>query len=227
MLEGVGRGQSMYSYLDLCGVDGIEITKLKFSFRMFFPEHDIRLQSGNLQEVINTLGANFPNEKKGISGLFKEMTNIYKDISKFLPKSAPMWQQLPTFPFRYRSLFLAMTKTLKQVLDKHIKDEKLKGLLFGNYGYFGLPPSRVDILPLIANSAYWTEGSYYPIGGSNVISDALVQSIKRNKGEILLNSEVVSIIVQDGKAVGVQTASGPKIFRQKYRVQCKCRPYVQ
>jgi all-trans-retinol 13,14-reductase len=212
MLEGVGRNQSVYKFLELCGVDGIEFTKLKFSFRMVFPEHDIRLQSGNAQEIINTLQASFPNEKKGISELFKEMSNIYGDISKFLPKTAPMWQQLPSFPFRYRSLFMGMTKTLKQVLDKHIKDEKLKGLLFGNYGYFGLPPSRVDILPLIANSSYWMEGSYYPIGGSHVISDAFVQSIKQNKGEILLNSEVVSIIVQDDKAVGVQVASGQKYF---------------
>jgi all-trans-retinol 13,14-reductase len=123
-----------------------------------------------------------------------------------------MWQQLPGFPFHYKSLFFAMNKTLKQVLDKHIKDEKLKGLLFGNYGYFGLPPGKVNILPLIANTAYWIEGSYYPLGGSQTISDALVESIKRSDGEVLLNSEVTSVIVNDSIAVGVQTATGDKYF---------------
>ena len=213
MLEGVERGQFWYKFFDLCGVgDSIEFTKLKYSFRMVFPEHDIRLPSGNLQEVINTLEANFPNEKEGIRSLFKEMVKIYSDLCKFLPKTAPIWQQLPSFPFRYKSMFLAMTKTLKQVLDKHIKDKKLKGLLFGNYGYFGLPPNKVDVLPLIANTAYWMEGSYHPVGGAQAISNAFVDAIKHNKGEVCLNSEVASIIVDGGRAVGVQIASGDKYF---------------
>ena len=213
MLEGVDRGQSWFRFFDLCGVgDSIEFTKLKYSFRMVFPEYDIRLSSGNLQEVINTLETNFPNEKEGIRSLFKEMVKIYSDLCKFLPKTTPIWKQLPSFPFHYKSLFLAMAKTLKQVLDKHLKDEKLKGLLFGNYGYFGLPPSKVDILPLIANIAYWMEGSYLPLGGAQTISNAFVDVIKCNKGDICLNSEVDSIIVEGGKAVGVQIVSGAKYF---------------
>jgi all-trans-retinol 13,14-reductase len=211
MLEGVDKGQFWFKFLDSCGIsDGVKFTKLKYSFRMVFPEHDIRLPSGNLQEVINTLETNFPHEKEGIRKLFKETQNIYSELCRFLPKTAPMWKQLPGFPFHYKSLFFAMNKTLNQLLDKHIKDEKLKGLLFGNYGYFGLPPRRVNILPLLANAAYWIEGSYYPIGGSQVISDAFVESIKRNEGEVELNTEVASIIVNDGKAVGIQTASGQK-----------------
>ncbi len=143
MLDGVGKGQFWRSFFDKCGIeDSVEFTKLKYSFRMIFPEHDIKLPSGDLQEVMNTLEANFPDEKEGIGSLFKEMTNIYNDLCKFLPKTAPIWQQLPTFPFHYRSLFSAMTKTAKQILSKHLKDEKLIGLLLANYGYFGLPPEQ-------------------------------------------------------------------------------------
>ena len=213
LLEGVDKGQFWYKFLDSCGIGGaVEFAKPKYSFRMVFPEHDIRLPNGNLQEIIETLGSSFPHEKEGIQSLFKEMKNLYSDLCKFLPKTAPMWKQLPGFPFQYKSLFFAMNKTLNQVLDKHIKDEKLKGLLFGNYGYFGLPPSRINILPLMANVAFWMEGSYYPIGGSQSISEAFVESIKRNSGEVRLNSEVVSIIVNDGKAVGVHTSSDQKYF---------------
>ncbi len=215
MLEGVGKTQSWFKFLDSCGIgDSLEFAKLKYSFRMIFPDHDIRFPSGNIQQVIGTLESNFPAEKEGIHGLFKEMQNIYRDLTKFLPNVAPMWQQLPGIPFRYKSLFMAMNKTLKQVLDKHIKDPKLKGLLFGNYGYFGLPPSKVDILPLIANSAYWEEGSYYPLGGGQAISDALVRVIKKNKGEVRVNSEVSSIIVNGHRAVGVQTADGARYFAE-------------
>ena len=213
MLEGVGQGQFWKGFFDLCGAGtSLEFTKLKYSFRLIFPEHDIRLPSGNLQEVINTIETNFPDEKEGIRNLFKEMTNIYSDLSRFLPKTAPMWQQLLGFPFHYPSLFRTMTKTLKQILDKHLRDEKLKGILFGDYGYFGLPPSKVDIYPLIANTSYWAEGSYYPKGGSHAVSEAFVDVIEGNKGTVKLNSEVTSIIVDKGRAVGVQTRSGDRFF---------------
>jgi all-trans-retinol 13,14-reductase len=213
MLEGLGRGQFWRSFFDSCGIgDSIEFIKLKHSFRIIFPEHDIRLSSGNLEEVINTLETNFPDEKEGIQSLFKEMTNIYGDLSKFLVKTSPMWQQLPGVPFRYNALFRVMTKTLKQVLDKHLKDEKLKAILFSNYGYFGLPPSKVNIYPLIANTGYWLDGSYYPKGGSQTISEAFVRVIKENKGVVRLNSEVTSIIVDHEKAIGVQMRNGDEVF---------------
>jgi phytoene dehydrogenase-like protein len=213
VLEGVGRGQFWRSFFDLCGVgQSIDFIKLKSSFRMIFPEHDIRLSSGNLQEVINTLETHFPAEKKGIHSLFKEMTHIFSDLSKFLPNTAPMCQQLLGIPFRYPSMFGAMSKSLKHVLDKHLKDEKLKGLIFGNYGYFGLPPSKVDIYPLIANIGYWMDGSYYPKGGPQTVSEAFVDAIESNKGLVKLNSEVTSIMVDKGKAVGVQTRGGDSFF---------------
>jgi len=213
MIDGVGRGQFWRSFFDLCGIgDSIEFIKLKHSFRMIFPEHDIRLSSGNPDEVINTLETNFPDEKEGIRSLFKEITNIYSDLSKFLLKTAPMWQQLPGIPFCCRSLFRAMTKTLKQILDKHLKDERLKGMLFGNYGYFGLPPSKVNIYPLMANAGYWLDGSYYPKGGSQAVSEAFVGVIEGNNGLVRLNSEVTSIIVDQARAIGVQMRNGNKFF---------------
>ena len=43
----------------------------------------------------------------------------------------------------------------------------------------------------------------YPIGGFNVINNILIESIKKNKGQIKLNSRVEKIIIEDGNAIGV------------------------
>lgn len=213
MIESVGKGQSMARYFEWCGVaDSIEFLKIKYFMRLIFPEHDFRLPSGNLDDVISVLETNFPHEKEGIRSLFKEMVQIHDDIMNFLPQTAPMWQQLPTLPFRYKSLFSAMKKTVKQILDKHLKDEKLKALLFANYCYYGLPPSKVDMYPFIGNVGFWMEGAYYPKGGDQVIPNAFVDLIKRNNGSILLGSEVTSVIVENGRAMGVVTAKGEKYF---------------
>ena len=213
MLESVGKDQSMRKFLDLCGIsEEIEFIKLKYFMRNVFPEHDIRLPSGNLEALITLFEQNFPEEKEGVNSLFKEMIAIFNDFNRFLPQTAPMWQQLPLFPFKYRSLFPALKKTIKQLVDKHLKDEKLKTLLFANYGFYGLPTSEVNIAPLIGNMGYWMEGAYYPKGGSQTLPNAFVELIKRKNGDVFFNTKVVSIIVKQGTARGVTTKTGKKYF---------------
>ncbi len=213
MIGGVGKGQNMYQFFDWCGVaENIEFIKLKYAMRMVFPEHDIRFPSGNLEGVIGVLEENFPDEKEGIRSLFKEMVKIWEDIHKLLFSSAPMWQQLPVFPFRYKSLFSVMKKTTGQVLDKHLKDDKLKTLLLANYGFFGLPIYKSDILPIAGDITYWMDGAYHPKGGNQMVPDAFVNVIKGNNGGVLLGSEVTSILVENGKAIGVETKKGEKYF---------------
>ncbi len=210
MIEAAAHGQSMGKLFESCGVDGVEFIKLKNWMRLVFPGHDLRLPCGNIDEFIRVLDANFPEEKEGIQNFFREAGKIYEDINRFMPQTAPMWQQLPTFPLKYGALFRNMKKSVKQLLDKHLKDEKLKALLFANYGYFALPPSKMNLLPLFANMGFWLEGAYYPKGGDQVLTDAFVAAIKRKNGSILLGSEVTSVNVENGKAVGVQTAKGQK-----------------
>jgi all-trans-retinol 13,14-reductase len=212
MIAGVGKGQDMHRFFEWCGVaDSIEFLKLKHFTRLVFPELDFRIPSGNLEEVITLLEARFPNEK-GIRSLFKEMTKIHDDIRKFVFSDAPMWQQLPVFPFKYRSLFPMLKKTVRQLLDKHIKDQRLKAILLANYGFFGLPPSRLNALSVYGNITFWTDGAYYPKGGNQVIPNAFADIIKRNNGEIHLNSQVTSIITDNNKALGVTTKKGEQYF---------------
>ncbi len=211
MICGVGKGQSMGKFFDFCGVgESIDFLKLKYTIRAIFPDHDLRVPSGNLEEIIRVFEDNFPNEKEGIRSLFKEMTKIFDDTIKFFYSTAPMWQQLPIFPLRYKTLFPSLKKTVRNLLDKHLKDEKLKALIFANYGFYGLPPSKVNMLAVVANLDYWIEGAYYPKGGNKVIPEAFVDFIQLNKGDIKFGKEVGSIIIERGSAIGVVTKNGER-----------------
>jgi all-trans-retinol 13,14-reductase len=217
MICGVGKAQHLAKPFEILDVaDRIEFIKLKYWMRTIFPEHDIRFPSGDKEAIIRILEKNFPNEINGIRSFFAESIRIFYDLIKFLDSTAPMWQQLPVFPFRYRSLFPVMKKTIKQLLDRHLKDEKLKALLFSNWGFYGLPPSKVNMLPLVGNVAYWLEGAYYPKGGNQMISNAFVEQYKRNGGKIVLGAEVSKIIIEDGKALGVQTRKGDEYFGEVF-----------
>lgn len=139
------------------------------------------------------------------------MTQIYNDVIKFVFSKTPLLLQLPVFPLRYRALFPVLKKTGAQLFDKYLKDGRLKGLLFSTWIYYGLPPSKLNIIySVIPNMDCWMMGAYYPKGGDQMVSNAFVDVIKENDGEVVLNSEVASIIIEKGKAIGVETKKGEK-----------------
>ena len=100
-------------------------------------------------------------------------------------------------------------KTSSQLLDKHIKDEKLRAIIYANWPFYGLPPSKLNITyGVLPNFSYWMQGAYYPEGGNQVIPNAFVDVIKENGGEVIFNRGVSRLITEGNKAVGVETSKG-------------------
>ena len=116
---------------------------------------------------------------------------------------------MPAFPTSYPHLFKNFSRTWGAMLDDRIKNPKLKAVISGLWGYFGLPPSKLSpfyyAMPLMG---YLEGGGYYPVGTSQKISDAFVGLIKKNGGEVKLNTRVERILTRDHAAIGVRTADG-------------------
>lgn len=214
MIKGLGIPPKVYRILEELGIDGkIEFIQLKDFGRFIFPEHDIRVPSGDLEGVIALLAEKFPNESDGIRRLVDEALRIYGDISRFLFSRAALWLQLPVFPFLYRAFFPMLKKTAKDLFDKHVKGEKLKAFLLPNWVFYGLPPSTLNIIYFtLPQIDFWMNGSYYVKGGSQTVANAFVEVIRQNGGEITLNTEVNSIITEGRTAVGVETDKGERYF---------------
>ena len=216
LLNGVGRNQDNSRFLEIIGInEEVEFTKLKYFIRLIFPEHDIRLPSGDINLTKSVLEENFPHEREGIRSFFKEALKLSDNLSQFLFNTTPFWRQLPTFPFRYPTLIFNMRKTAFQFLDKHLKDKKLKAILLGDWGFFGSLPSKFSIAPIFFNIGYLLNGAFYPQKGSQAVPNAFVKLIKQHNGKILLNKKITSIILEDGKAVGVTSENGEKYFGKK------------
>lgn len=60
----------------------------------------------------------------------------------------------------------------------------------------------------------------YPLGGSGAVIDALVQGLKKFNGRLSLKSHVESIIVEDGRAIGVKLRGGQVSKRLKTVMTC-------
>ena len=52
--------------------------------------------------------------------------------------------------------------------------------------------------------SHYMDGGYYPSGGSNKITELLVETIMENNSKVLVNKKVSDILVESNKAVGVK-----------------------
>ncbi len=176
-------------------------------YRAIYPDYDIRVPQKNLQAYIDMLIGYFPDEKPGIEGIFEDMKGLSKDINKI--SSAKGQVDMSRFPMDFPYLFKCYTKTWGDMVDARIKDTKLKAIISGLWGYYGLPPSKLSsfyyALPTIG---YLESGGYYPKGKSQKISDAMVKFIEDHGGKVLLNSHVTEILLKEHSAYGVKTHDG-------------------
>ncbi len=108
--------------------------------------------------------------------------------------------------------------TIREVLDSHFKDPRLKLLLTGDIGHWGSPPSRTSfVFDSMLRLAYFL-GNYYPRGGSQVFVDELAQRFEEAGGDILMSSMVRRILVSNHTAYGVEIETGTPKRRMRRQI---------
>ena len=195
-----------------------EITDVDFVphrhlYRAVFPDYDFRVEQKNLQAYIDLLTGYFPEETEGIKALFGDMKGLVTDIGKLM--SAGGQVDMSRFPVDFPFLFQNYAKTWGQMVDAKITNPKLKAVVSSQWGYYGLPPSKLAAfyyaMPAIG---YLEEGGYYPRGRSQNISNAFVGFIEKHGGKVLLKTEVEKILTEGGAAYGVRAKDG-KTYKAK------------
>jgi len=194
-------------------IDGFpEITEVEFLphptlFRSIYPEHDIRVAQRDPAAYVQQITDLFPDEREGIAGLFADMEGLTHEIGRL--SSAGGQIDMSRFPIDYPLIYAYDGKTWGEMVDTHIRNPRLGAILSGQWGYYGLPPSRLSCyyyaLPFIG---YLSGGGFYPRGRSQDISSAFQRYIEGQGGKVLLNTRVERILLDDRKATGVATADG-------------------
>jgi len=176
-------------------------------YRVIFPDYDLRVPQKNLKGYLDILAGHFPEEKEGITALFDDMKGLEKDINKISAARGEV--DMSKFPMEYPYLFKCYGMTWGMMVDSYVKNPKLKAIISSQWGYYGLPPSKLAsfyyAFPAIG---YLQEGGFYPKGRSQKISDAFVKFIQERGGKVMLKSRVEKILVKDQSAYGVKTTDG-------------------
>jgi len=189
-----------------------EIKDVAFSphkplYRAIYPDYDIRVPHMDPAAYIAILKKNFPDDGPDIDAIFADMKGLADDVGRL--SGAGGRPDMSSFPTAFPHLFKNFNRTWGAMLDERVKNPKLKAVITGLWGYFGLPPSKLSpfyyAMPLMG---YLEGGGFYPLGTSQKISDAFVGLIKKNGGQVRLNARVDKILTRDHAAYGVRTADG-------------------
>jgi phytoene dehydrogenase-like protein len=84
----------------------------------------------------------------------------------------------------------------------------LRHLLTIITNYLTDAPETLTVLNVAPLFQYYFEGAYYPCGGAQAFPNALIESIRSNGGKVLFRAPVKRILVENGRAVGIELESG-------------------
>lgn len=96
------------------------------------------------------------------------------------------------------------TQTTDAYLERHFRSRELKALLATQWGDYGLPPkqSAFALHALVVGS--YLNGGWFPEGGAGRIARTIETGIEAAGGSIRVCQEATAILIENGRAVGVQ-----------------------
>jgi phytoene desaturase len=212
-LDGAAPGGWAFAVLsDLDVLNAVRFRRLDPFYVARFPRHQITAHADPLQYETELVRC-FPHEAEGIRSLIDAMLRVFWEVRRYVADSElgrrPPMDQVP---LRYPNMIAAMTQSWADFMGPHIRDPQLQGVLSTLWGYYGLPPSRLNaatfIIPWVS---YHLFGAYYPEGGSMAMSRALECTIMAHGGQVRYRQTVTRVEVRDGLATAVETDKGLRV----------------
>jgi phytoene dehydrogenase-like protein len=200
--EGLGVSQDLeFCALNPDGYDHIYVGEERFDF----PK--------GKENLTARLKERFPKEAAGIDGYLNAAMHLMESLSN-MGRMKDL-SHLPQALGATGNVLRWYSRTGQDLLDHYLTDPVLKGILSGQAGDHGLPPSQVSVFFQAGLTAHYLNGGYYPRGGGFAIPRAFTRALKRAGGELRLNTMVEKILMEDGRAIGVRLADGTEI-RSRY-----------
>lgn len=158
------------------------------------------------ENLIERLKGHFPHEAQGIDGYFADMEAMIRGLRNIGRLDKPLEAAKGA-----GNILKWMRATGADLINAHVSDPVLRGVLAGQSGDHGLPPSKVSAFMHAGITSHYFEGGYYPMGGAFTIPRAFVRGLKRSGGAIRLKSRVKRIMMEGRKVIGVELESGEEI----------------
>ncbi|HIK18671.1 MAG TPA: carotene isomerase [Leptolyngbyaceae cyanobacterium M33_DOE_097] len=169
-----------------------------------------------LQELI----AKFPHEEKGIRQFYGECWQVFNCLNAMELLSLEEPRYLMRVFFQHPFACLGLVKYLPQnagdIARRYIHDPALLKFIDMECYCWSVVPA--DMTPMINAGMVFSDRHYgginYPKGGVGQIAQKLVEGLEKHHGHIRYKARVTNVLIENGKAVGVQLATG-ETYRAK------------
>jgi phytoene dehydrogenase-like protein/intracellular septation protein A len=166
------------------------------------------------EDFIRELGERFPTEAENLRRFFDEMLHVYREMYADMektggaPRTPDNVEDLLAYPSTHPHAYKWMDKPFVEMLNEFFKDQRTKDLLCALTGYLSDDPNSLTVGHMAPIFGYHYDGGYYPVGGSQALPNALVDVIEKHGGKVYLRTAVKRIVVENGRAVGVELKDG-------------------
>ncbi|VVA15326.1 PREDICTED: carotene isomerase [Prunus dulcis] len=169
-------------------------------------------------EFIAELTGKFPHEKEGILKFYGECWKIFNALNslelKSLEEPIYLFGQFFQKPLECLTLAYYLPQNAGDIARKYIQDPQL--LSFIDAECFIVSTVKALQTPMINASMVMCDRHYgginYPVGGVGGIAKSLAKGLVDQGSEILYKANVTSIIVDQGRAVGVRLSDRREFF---------------
>ncbi len=155
----------------------------------------------------------FPDEADGIRAYLDEAHAAYREGRRLeVDQASGGRPTLDDLMRRIPTIVRLSSETWDQMMTRHVSDKQARAALGALSGYVGLPPSKcAATVGAIATASYHEHGGWYPEGGAQAISGALVQVLRERGGEIRYGHLVNGFDFAGDRAVAVTTHEGLRL----------------
>jgi all-trans-retinol 13,14-reductase len=207
---------SMRRVFDFITEGELKWAKMDDNYDRFYFGDDVYHAKAGREAFQNELIKNFPEEKSAIKKYLKMLDSVsrfipLKVMDKLLPSQFGSTYNL----FKKYGLPAYFNQTTYEVLSRLTQNQKLIAVLTGQYGDCGLPPKQSSFLIHALIAHHYLNGAYYPEGGAWKIADTIIPVIQQSGGDLLTYASVQKIVIENGKAIGVEMADGHIIKSRK------------
>jgi all-trans-retinol 13,14-reductase len=146
----------------------------------------------------------FPNEKSNIEQYFRDLKSATGWASRYFAAMAmppALARMVRAVNRRTAKLPLEVTQ---HYLERRFGDPRLRAVVTSQWADYGLPPALSAFATHAVIASHYLKGAWYPDGGPGEIAKAMGAVIRAAGGELLPNHEVTRILLEGGRAVGVE-----------------------
>ncbi len=188
--------------------DRVDFVRIPEFYRSVFPDVDVTIPLGR-ENFEAEMARHFPAE----AGNLKKFSGVMHDFAdQALKANRVGMKQVASQPEHYPVLMQNLGKSLSEVLDPIVSDEKARAVLGQIWGYYALPPSQLSFLIYaLGTVSYLRFGPAHIKGTSQALSQAFMDVIEESGGDVWLNNGAWRILATGGKVYGVITDEGDRI----------------